>query len=687
MGRPSVSKIHSYFNFNKSLNESACKNCECKIKGNHGTNLTNLKRHLASHHDELYEEYMSKELKKNNCVKKITKKESQLNLFNFLVPKVKVQLNKNIILDACIDLVTVNRRPFKKKFTINSYLIKKHVHAESLFIQDEIANEVQSKLISLKLDGVTRLNRAFLGVNMQYIVDDCIKLRTLGLVELTESHTGVYLKETILKILKKFKIEQKQLYTITSDNGANMLKAINLVEEEISATVAATTESNYELNDESIEETADVSSDSSSYDSSDSTEAAPVTDLLYDEQIAVLLNEDIECIDKEYEETEHVLNRIELANLGDCSIFNGIRCVAHTLQLAVIDTLKHNSIDKLLNKVRLLVRKLRNQTYIYLIKKEKLKLPILDCPTRWHSTFDMIERLQHLKAFIQNMAANDSKLRKFELSHFEWQQVDILFKTLLPAKICTKKLQYEQLTLTDFYGAWIACRIETESLNNEFSNKLVQCLRSREQNIMNNQVLLAAIFLDPRFSITLTEDQCNIAITHLINIWFHIKELETSQVDSNNANIEIENNIDESLTNNYDTDILEDFLKQKENDKQCSSISSLTSSQPNSQNSISTKMETLLKTYQLDEKRLNHKTNILEFWKTMKKKYPEIYQLSQIVFSVPATQVSVERLFSGLKFILSPYRCNITPIHLEDQLLVRTNRLFEKNYKKINFQE
>jgi hypothetical protein len=44
---------------------------------------------------------------------------------------------------------------------------------------------------------------------------------------------------------------------------------------------------------------------------------------LYDEQIAVLLNEDIECIDKEYEETEHVLNRIDLANLGDCSIFNG----------------------------------------------------------------------------------------------------------------------------------------------------------------------------------------------------------------------------------------------------------------------------------------------------------------------------------------------------------------------------
>jgi len=61
------------------------------------------------------------------------------------------------------------------------------------------------------------------------------------------------------------------LYTITSDNGANMLKAIYLVEEEISATVATTTELNNELlNNDSIEETADVSSIcSESYDSSD----------------------------------------------------------------------------------------------------------------------------------------------------------------------------------------------------------------------------------------------------------------------------------------------------------------------------------------------------------------------------------------------------------------------------------
>lgn len=66
------------------------------------------------------------------------------------------------------------------------------MHEESLLIKQKIIDEANSKLISLKLDAVTRLNRSFLGVNMQYILEDSIKLRTLGLIELTESHTGTF---------------------------------------------------------------------------------------------------------------------------------------------------------------------------------------------------------------------------------------------------------------------------------------------------------------------------------------------------------------------------------------------------------------------------------------------------------------------------------------------------------------
>ncbi|KAF2893102.1 hypothetical protein ILUMI_13071 [Ignelater luminosus] len=51
---------------------------------------------------------------------------------------------------------------------------------------------------------------------------------------------------------------------------------------------------------------------------------------------------------------------------------------------------------------------------------------------------------------------------------------------------------------------------------------------------------------------------------------------------------------------------------------------------------------------ELDAERIAREVNILQFWETMKPIHPELYELSKVVFGVPATQVSVERLFSGL---------------------------------------
>lgn len=68
----------------------------------------------------------------------------------------------------------------------------------------------------------------------------------------------------------------------------------------------------------------------------------------------------------------------------------------------------------------------------------------------------MLKRVQDLKVFIKNMSANDKKLKSFCLNPKEWQHIEKIFKALLPAKICTKNLQSEQHTLTDFYEEWIA---------------------------------------------------------------------------------------------------------------------------------------------------------------------------------------------------------------------------------------
>lgn len=46
-------------------------------------------------------------------------------------------------------------------------------------------------------------------------------------------YLGMYLKDVILKTLNKYGVQSKQIYTITSNNGANIVKAISLVEKTV----------------------------------------------------------------------------------------------------------------------------------------------------------------------------------------------------------------------------------------------------------------------------------------------------------------------------------------------------------------------------------------------------------------------------------------------------------------------
>lgn len=116
--------------------------------------------------------------------------------------------------NSCVDLVTVNGRPFsilndsgflnivnpikraleqtrKETFSISPESIKKKVTKEANNIRKEISEEVKNNMISMKIDAVTRLDRSFLDINIQYITDRKILLRTLALAELTEKHTGM----------------------------------------------------------------------------------------------------------------------------------------------------------------------------------------------------------------------------------------------------------------------------------------------------------------------------------------------------------------------------------------------------------------------------------------------------------------------------------------------------------------
>lgn len=84
-----------------------------------------------------------------------------------------------------------------KGFRMNSNNIKKHIneHAESII--KSIKADIDKKLISLKVDCVTRLNRSIIGVNIQYFKDEKLNIKTIGMTELFNRHTSEYLKQVV----------------------------------------------------------------------------------------------------------------------------------------------------------------------------------------------------------------------------------------------------------------------------------------------------------------------------------------------------------------------------------------------------------------------------------------------------------------------------------------------------------
>lgn len=79
-------------------------------------------------------------------------------------------------------------------------------------------------------------------------------------------------------------------------------------------------------------------------------------------------------------------------------------------------------------------------------------------------------------------------------------------------------------------------------------------------------------------------------------------------------------------------------------------------------------------------------SSVLGFWESMKETESQLYQLAMVVYSVPPTEVQVERDFSGLKFIFTERRCNLKQYRLEDILLIHFNAdlFYEVNADQLN---
>lgn len=272
------------------------------------------------------------------------------------------------LLEICVEITTVNGRPFSivndsgfrkllnvslaqiekntgKKEHITIPRVKDKMQQICSEIKQKITKETKNKLISLQLDIGTKFNRGILGVNIQYVKNSRVVIRTLKMVHLTKSHTGKNLAIKVKDILHEFGITLRQVYSITTDNGANVLLSAEILNE-LAEEIANDIESAWTL--EEIEDD--------------------------------FLNEILKETESEFFSNDNTPDYIA-----------SLSCGAHTFQLAIKDALNiSTATDELIEKCRTIMKKLRTPTIFRAIRENHLHFPILDNDTRWSGKYFMV---------------------------------------------------------------------------------------------------------------------------------------------------------------------------------------------------------------------------------------------------------------------------------------------------------
>lgn len=575
----------------------------------------------------------------------------------------------------CTQLVTVHGRPlamiedeaFQKIINlvlpsnadvkqINQKSIKEHVCETAYKMKHKLQEEIKHQMISLKIDSATCTERKFIGINIQYIKNSEIVVRNLAVVEVIQSQTGMFLKSKLEEVLMEFNISIDQIYCICTDNGANMIKMVKLIGGKyfIEDNGQNEQENGSDEEDNLLDEEGNVSSGNDNEDT----------------EIVEIGSERRENFEIRREENEEIIiqNRdhnifftdFQVEDIITCGDFQirGMLCAAHTLQLAIKDAISADTpVQTTINLARRIVNILRKPNNYYTFKSMKLRKPIIDCKTRWTSTFNMLQRLITLKDICSIIHEID-----LVVSENFWTEITTITKILEPVNAATISLQKQNLTIGDFYITWTSCRNKIQAINHPFAKNLHHAMQEREKKLLQNDIVLEGIFLDRRLNLILNIDQCNKAKSLLRESYQQLQKIRQGtfvSAETQSAETNVPNNFVQPSTSSAALSSLEEIL--------------LTAERLRGSHRQLSSFEAFL--YEIiSAPRLSLQENIISHWNCRSVISSDISMLANTILAAPATQVSVERLFSSLKFILNPLRSNLSNVFLKDLMFVRENK-------------
>lgn len=339
-----------------------CKIVDCKTTLSRFTSFY-LKRHLRAKHFSVFNKLFEVEVQ-DEIQQSINAFETKQNALHLVaVDGYPMSLLNKPAFRYLIQLQLDELAIHGHDITINRSLIVDDIEKTSNAVREHIKNELKSvPLLSLLLDIATKSTLSVLGVSVSFSRDDNVTSRALGVIQMTKRHTGDHIAELVQEILNSFDASIEKIYSVTTDNGSNMIKTTRSLNEMVNS--LNTDESDNGAND------SDVESDNENDNDMDENEAS-------DERFSEIVSE--------------FTHNLTIQN-DYIAVITEIRCCAHTLQLAIHDSLERSNARRVLARAREMCKSLRSQVINIEFRRisPSTILPPLDVVTRWCSEFIMV---------------------------------------------------------------------------------------------------------------------------------------------------------------------------------------------------------------------------------------------------------------------------------------------------------
>lgn len=278
-----------------------------------------------------------------------------------------------------------------------------------------------------------------------------------------------------------------------------------------------------------------------------------------------------------------------------------------------------------------------------------------------------MDLVTHCKDAITYFANESVTVNCFQLVLIKWSIISEIVIVLEAPFDVTNVAQNATFTLSDFYGSWQIMKLkitklsEDRSAHSNFAETLREKVDERRSLLFNNQAMIVAVYLDPRFNFKMKMDhpeEIEIAKKTLATLYERVKRLQRLRQLP-----EIVVDIEEDL---FEDDCVAAGLPRTfyGDSPYCNSTSAHVDKD---------ELTISLEAYDQIE-RIHHKNSILEFWNDRKQDDPVLYNLASIIHAIPPTQATVERAFSILGYILNPRRTRLSESLLEMILMIILNK-------------